>query len=137
MLENIKKYIGLSVNSSKSKIYFSKGCSNKEELRNIIGFSEGLFPSKYLGLPLSRVYLKPRHFSSLIDKCKSKLEGWSMHTLSFSSKVELIKSVIHGIIGYWIQIFHFPESICNELDRKCANFLWKGKMHTWKLESLC
>jgi len=81
-------------------------------LRNIIGFTEGHFLSKYLGLPLSAIYLKPRHFSSLINKFRSKLEGWSMHTLSFSGRVKLTKSVIYGIIGYWIQSFNFPISEC-------------------------
>ena len=59
-----------------------------------------------------------------------------MHALSFSGRVELIKTVIHGIIGYWIQSFYFPATISNELDKMCANFLWKGKMHTWKWDSL-
>jgi len=60
-----------------------------------------------------------------------------MHALSFSGRVELIKSVIHGIISYWIQSFHFPVTIWNEVDRLCANFVWKGKMHTWAWDSLC
>ena len=26
---------------------------------------------------------------------------------------------------------------CTYLDRFCANFVWKGKMHTWPWDSLC
>ena len=106
-------------------------------MKNIIGFAEGNFPANYLGLPLSPVYPKTRHFSSLIDKCRSKLEGWSMHTLSFSGRVELIKSVIQGIIAYWVQSFNFPVSICNELDKLCANFMGKGRLHAWKCDAIC
>ena len=87
-------------------------------------------------MSLSPVYLKSRHFSSLIDKCRIKLKGWTL-TLSFSGRIELIKSVMLGIISYWIQSFHFPVSIYNELDRLCANFLWKGQMHAWKWEYIC
>ena len=82
MLEKLGNYSGLLVNSTKSKIFFSKCCSNKEELQTIIGFTEGQLPSKYLGLPLSPVYLKPKHFSPLNEKCRAILEGWSMLTLS-------------------------------------------------------
>ena len=32
-------------------------------------------------------------------------------TLSFSGRVELIKTVIYGIIHYWIQAFKFPVSV--------------------------
>jgi len=45
--------------------------------------------------------------------------------------------VLHGLIGYWIHSFNFPVSICKELDRMCANFVWKGRLHAWKWESLC
>ena len=136
MLEKFGHYTGLTVNQNKSTIFFSKSCLNQEELRSIIGFVEGSFPSKYLGLPLSPTYLKPRHFSSLIDKCRGKLESWSMHTLSFTGRMELIKTVIHGTISYWIHSFQFPKTVCTEIDRMCAKFLWKGKLHTWKWDSL-
>jgi len=79
ILDDFNQVSGQTINKEKSKIYFTKGCNNKEELRDIMGF----FPTKYLGMPLSPSYLKPTHYSSLIDKCRGKIEGWSMHALSF------------------------------------------------------
>jgi len=102
LLEELKLNTGLIINIQKSKIYLSKGCSWREELKAIIGLPEGLLPTRYLGMPLSEKFLKHRHFSSLIDKCKEKLEGWRSHTLSFPGRIELIRSVIHGIVFYWI-----------------------------------
>jgi len=81
LLEELKLNTCLTINIQKSKIYFSKECSCREELKAIIGFPEGLLPTKYLGMPLSEKYLKHRHFSSLIDKCKEKLKGWRSQTL--------------------------------------------------------
>ena len=137
LLEELKLNTGLTINIQKSKIYFSKGCSCREELKAIIGFPEGLLPTKYLGMPLSEKYLKHRHFSSLIDKCKEKLKDWKSQTLSFPGRVELIRSVIHGIVSYWIQSYQLPASVCRELDSMYANFLWKGKMHAWSWKSIC
>jgi len=48
----------------------------------------------------------------------------------------LIISVIHGIVGYWIQSFYFPVSVCKQLDKLCANVLWKGQMHAWNWSSI-
>ena len=89
----------------KSKIYFSKGRQNKEELKTIIRFLEGQFPTEYLGTPLSIAYLKPRHYSSLIDKCRGRLEGWGSQILSFPGRIELVKAMLHGIFGYCLSAF--------------------------------
>ena len=40
MLEKFDHYKGLSLNSNKSKIFFSKGFVNKEDLKTTIGFTE-------------------------------------------------------------------------------------------------
>ena len=81
--------------------------------------------------------MKPRHFPSLIEKCRERLEGWSSHTLSFSGRVELIKITIHGIVSYWVHSCHLPISFCRNLDKLCSNFLWKGKMHARSWRSIC
>ena len=133
----MKDITGLSINTQKSKIYFSKGCTHKEELKYIIGFPEGFMPTKYLGIPLSENYLKPMHYSSLIDKCRERLEGWSGQTLSFSCRTELLKTVIQGIASYWIHSYKLPPSVCRELDKLCANFLWKGRVHAWRWSAIC
>jgi len=116
---------------------FSKGCKNEEELREAIGLTEGKLPIKYLGIPLSVNYLKATNFSGLIDKCKSKVEGWMSSNLSFASRVELIKTGIFGTFQYLIHSFQFLDSVMKEIERFFAQFLWRGKMHAWAWEKLC
>jgi len=81
VVDDLALHTGLHINTDKSTIYFSKGCANKAELRDILGFREGHLPIKYLGMPLSATYPKPRQFSSLIVKCRQRMEGWSNNTI--------------------------------------------------------
>ena len=102
ILELLPKNIGLSINKIKNKIFFSKGCANKDLLKNAIGVVEGKLPTRYLGIPLSINYLKARNYSILIDKCREKIEEWMSSTIFFSGRLELIKTVLLGTLQYWI-----------------------------------
>jgi hypothetical protein len=90
---------GLSINKEKSKIFFSKGCKNKRALAEILQCRLGYLPVKYLGLPLSIKYPKSKDFGWLIDKVRSKTDGWMTRVLSFAGRVELAKSVVHGMMN--------------------------------------
>ena len=80
-LKKLQPFTGLTINKSKSKVFFSKGCRDKESIAAILGVPISSLPISYLGLPLSSVYPKPRHFSPLIDKVRSRIEGWRLHSL--------------------------------------------------------
>jgi len=67
-LQSFASYTGLSINKSKSKLYFSNSSKNKQKLSNIIGIQEGTLPVRYLGIPLSLDYLKAKHYSTLLDR---------------------------------------------------------------------
>ena len=53
VLDQLATNTGLAINKSKSKIFFSRGCNNKDALKEAIGIVEGRMPTKYLGIPLS------------------------------------------------------------------------------------
>jgi hypothetical protein len=137
LLEQLELNTGLSINKAKSKCFFSKGTSNKEALCDAIRISKGRLPVKYLGITLSYNYPKAIHFLPLLDKLRSKIEGWMVHSLNFAERVELIKSVISGITSYWYMSYNLPQSIMKEIERICANFLWKGKVHSLSWENIC
>jgi len=102
-LEKLQQYTSLAINKQKSKVFFSKGCKNKEVIAEIVGVLIGSLPMKYLGLPLTSIYPKARHFSPLIDKVRSYIEGWQLQYLSVAGRAELIKRVLHNVISYWYQ----------------------------------
>jgi len=116
----LAKNTGLLINRDKSKIFFSKSCPNKTTLLQAAGMTEGKLPMKYIGIPLSINYLKARQYAGLIDRCREKVDGWMAKTLSYSGRIELIKSVIIGTIQYWVQAFNFPKSVIRTLERLCS-----------------
>ena len=123
------------INKIKSKIYFSRGHQRVSELMEAIGFVEGKLPAKYLGIPLSVNYLKARNYSSNIDKCREKIEGWMATTLSFTGRNELIKTVILGSCS--IRYNLYISSVLKVLEAMFAKFLWRGKIHAWAWDKIC
>lgn len=64
------------------------------------------------------------------------MQGWMTHSLIFSGRVELIMTVLLGMLQYWIHFYLMPVSVSNELERMFAKFLWRDKMHAWALDKL-
>jgi hypothetical protein len=68
------RMIGLDTNAAKSSIYFDGvGESVKLAILCLAGFSEGSFPFRYLGVPLSPHRLLASQFSPLLQKLKSSI----------------------------------------------------------------
>ncbi|XP_020271020.1 uncharacterized protein LOC109846208 [Asparagus officinalis] len=137
LLESLANNTGLNINRKKSKVFFSRGCSNKTKLCSIVEMSRGSLPVKYLGLPLSINYPKAKNFFPLIDKIRYTIEGWITHSLSFAGRLELIKSVLFSTTAYWYSVYKFPQSTIQSLEAIFANFLWKGKFHAINWKEVC
>nr|TKR85207.1 hypothetical protein D5086_0000250130 [Populus alba] len=119
--------LGLQINVSKSSIYFG-GVS--DSIRHSIlantGFAEGSFPFRYLGVPLSPHRLLASQFSPLLHKLESAVNGWLGRNLSYAGRAELLKSVLYGMVQFWLNIFPFPEVVIKHVTSICRNFLWTG-----------
>lgn len=46
-----------------------------------------------------------------------------------SGRLELIKSVLHPMISFWIQICQMSSSIIKKVDTIYAHFLWSSKQY--------
>ena len=63
------------------------------------------------------------------------MDGCLKHPIA--GRVELIRTVIHNSISYWIRSFNLPLSVIGEIDSLSVNFLWNNRMHAWGWGSLC
>jgi hypothetical protein len=106
---------GQSINNGKSSIKFSNNShpSTAALILDIMPFSPNYTKSLYLGLPILFGNYKTIAFQNIIEKVKSKVEGWHAKSLFQAGRVVLIKSVAAAISSYAMSTFLLPKSICS------------------------
>jgi ribonuclease HI len=125
---------GQNINPAKSTIF--AGSINQARLHNIadkLGFSIGSTPFVYLGVPIFKGKPKARFLKPFVDKVKSKLAAWKASLLSIAGRVQLIKSVVHGMLLHSFLIYSWPLSLIKELELCMRNFIWSGDISKRKL----
>ncbi|XP_056698045.1 uncharacterized protein [Spinacia oleracea] len=104
--------------------------------------SEGSFPFRYLGVPLTTRKLSFTYCKHLIDRTVARIKSWTSKFLSYAGRLQLVKSVRFGIQLYWCQIFVMPKKVMKEIQRICRCFLWsdtdaKSRKASVSWEQLC
>jgi hypothetical protein len=90
---------GLDANVARSSIlFYGIGDANKLSFLQLTGFSEGQFPLKYLGVPLSPYRLLASQYFPLLHKMESFIQSWLGNHLSYAGRIELIRSVLQGMV---------------------------------------
>ncbi|XP_058773793.1 uncharacterized protein LOC131648007 [Vicia villosa] len=91
----------LCVSPNKGKVYCGGvPDSVQQHMLQITGFSAGIIPFKYLGVPLSNRKLTIHHCRPLVDRILSKIQDWTTKLLSYTDKYQLIRSVLFGVTSY-------------------------------------
>ncbi|KAL0292616.1 UNVERIFIED_CONTAM: hypothetical protein Scaly_2582300 [Sesamum calycinum] len=127
VLETFKEMSGLQANAQKSLIITSKAAAQQQSrIQEIMGFSIGNLPIKYLGVPLTSSKLTMADCTPLIQKVNSHIAGWSNLNLSYAGRVQLIKSVLSALHLYWSSIFILPKGVVKVIEKSFRDFLWKG-----------
>ncbi|KAJ9536659.1 LOW QUALITY PROTEIN: hypothetical protein OSB04_un000132 [Centaurea solstitialis] len=120
-----QKRAGLSPNLAKSDVFFGNvSDSTKDAILAYLPFRMGTFPIRYLGVPLSPVFLKVADYGGLVSRVKQRVQNWKVKQLSFGGRRQLIISVLQSIQLYWMAIYVFPSSVIHELEGILRAFLW-------------
>ncbi|PNX70395.1 hypothetical protein L195_g057350, partial [Trifolium pratense] len=90
-------------------------------------------PFQYLGVPVFKSKPKDFHLQPLADKVKSKLSSWKASLLSIAGRVQLVKSVVQGMLIHCISIYNWPASIIKDIEKWIRNFIWSGHVNKKKL----
>lgn len=98
-----------------------------------LGFSAGHLPFNYLGVPLFKGKLKAICLQPIVDKIKVKLAAWKGSFLSIMGRVQLVKSIIHGMLLYSFHVYAWPISLIKTLDSWIRNFVWSGDIYKTKI----
>ncbi|GJZ15913.1 RNA-directed DNA polymerase, eukaryota [Tanacetum coccineum] len=125
---------GLKINVNKSNIF---GVSVSEErvsnMANSIGCGAGIFPIKYLGVPVGCNMTRCANWSVIIKKFSSKLASWKARLLSVGGRLSLIKSVLGHLPTYYMSIYLMPISIQKKLESIRNNFFLGGDVEEKKM----
>jgi hypothetical protein len=113
---------GLVINAAKSSIYFwGVGDDMKQVILHDTGFSEGNFPFKYLGVPLSPRRLLANQFSPLLHKLEVEVQSWAGKHLSYTGRLELLRFVLFGMVQFWLGIFPILGTVISQVISLCRN----------------
>lgn len=121
---------------SLSKCRFYPGCISSSRiatLSNVLGFTAGSIPFKYLGVPIFRGKLTKSHLQPIAYRVKSKLSTWKGSLLSIIGRVQLVKSIIQGMLLYNFHTYLWPASLLKSMEPWIKNFVWSGDIFKRKL----
>ncbi|GJS62818.1 hypothetical protein Tco_0677382 [Tanacetum coccineum] len=124
-LEEFKRVSGLTPSLPKSTTYFCNVLNHtKLSILQVLPFTEGRLPVKYLGVPLVPSRLIFRDCKELIEKVQNRISDWKNKSLSVAGRLQLIKSVISYMHIYWALVFILPSRILLDLEQLMRGFLW-------------
>ncbi|CAA7013484.1 unnamed protein product [Microthlaspi erraticum] len=127
-LDDFAGWSGLHMNREKTEL-FTAGTSHIEStaIANY-GFPVGSFPIRYLGLPLTCRKLRISEYAPIVEKISKQFTTWSVRTLSFAGRLQLISSVIMGSVNFWCSTFILPKGCIKQIESLCSRFLWSGSI---------
>ncbi|GJT15339.1 hypothetical protein Tco_0874045 [Tanacetum coccineum] len=99
-LDEFSACSGLLPNNPKSTVFFgSLSEEEKSEILNVIPFTTGKLPVRYLGVPLIAKRLSVKDCGCLLDKIKSKIRNYKNRCLSYAGRLQLIAVVLESILN--------------------------------------
>ncbi|GKB99239.1 homeodomain-like protein [Tanacetum coccineum] len=124
-LEEFKQISGLVSSLPKSTTYFCNVRNHvKLAILNIMHFSEGKLPVKYLGVLIISSRLLNKDCKILVEKAKNRIGDWKNKSLSFAGRLQLCKSVISFMHVYWASVLVIPKGIIHNIQQLIRGFLW-------------
>lgn len=131
----------LKINFDKSEIYMVNDEGNLGiQYAELFNCQVGLFPIKYLGVPVSPSRLKVLDWLPLVDKGNNRLDVWKGGTLSIAGRSTLITASLNNSPMYHMSVYHLPKTIVKALDKVRRTFFGRGlrkKYHLIKWEIIC
>ncbi|MDV3199971.1 MAG: reverse transcriptase domain-containing protein, partial [Candidatus Phytoplasma australasiaticum] len=132
-LNEMEQTSGLAISPTKSKMF----CAGVVDDLSFSRIPVESLPVRYLGIPLDAQRLKVVNFSPLIESVNKFFSAWKGCSLTYAGRLELLNSVIQGVVAFWIQNFQVPSTVVDHIISLCRNFLWNGKKALVAWEALC
>jgi hypothetical protein len=116
---------GIKINYEKSELIpINLDQTETDLIKEIMGCVVGVFPIKYLGVPLHHEKLIREDLQPLIDKIPKRIAGGRGKLLSYAARVLLIKTCLASIPIYLLSFFKFPKWALDLINSQLADCLW-------------
>ena len=119
-LDDFAGWSGLHMNRDKTQLFHAGLSLDESNALSAYGFPIGALPIRYLGLPLMHRKLKVSEYSPLIDKLHNRFNAWAVKSLSFAGRCLLLKTVITGLVNFWISTFSLPQGCISKIESLCS-----------------
>ncbi|KAG7533510.1 Reverse transcriptase zinc-binding domain [Arabidopsis thaliana x Arabidopsis arenosa] len=127
IFDDFARLSGLKISVEKSTLYMAGLSENvQNDILQRFPFAHGHLPVRYLGLPLLTKQMTKADYTPLLERIRTRLTTWTSRNLSYASRLQLLSSVISGIINFWILAYRLPSGCIKELNKLCSAFLWSG-----------
>ncbi|RAL44105.1 hypothetical protein DM860_015026 [Cuscuta australis] len=88
--------------------------------------SKGSLPFRYLGGPITASRISVNDCDKLVENMSQKIKSWGSKHLSYAGRVNLLNSVLFGIMDFLCRIFIMPTKVMWKIQSICRNFLWSS-----------
>ena len=95
------------------------------EYEQIFGCSQGMFPFRYLGIPMHYRRLQNSDWKGVDERFQKRLSGWKEKLLSAGGKLVLINSVLSNLPLFMVSFFEAPREVLKKLDFYRSRFFGK------------
>ncbi|GKV51347.1 hypothetical protein SLEP1_g58014 [Rubroshorea leprosula] len=119
--------LGLKINFQKSQLLgmnVSKEWLSK--MSYILNCKIGIFPCKYLGVPIGGNAKSISMWKPLVKSFEKKLSSWKGRFLSLGGRIILLNAVLSTLPVYTMSVHLLPKGLILSLDKIRRNFLWGG-----------
>ncbi|XP_033129481.1 uncharacterized protein LOC117126159 [Brassica rapa] len=127
-LDDFASWSRLHMNASKTELFTAGLDHGETQAIASYGFPTGNLPIRYLGLPLMSRKLKIAEYAPLMNKITKSFNAWSVKLLSFAGRLQLLRTVIFGLINFWVSAFMLPKGCIAAIESLCSRFLWSGNI---------
>jgi hypothetical protein len=100
--------------------------AREKMLADLLGFGASSIPFTYIGCPIFKGKPNFAYFLVITGKIKMKLEIWKGTILSIMDRVQLVKSIIHGMLVYSFHVYMWPSHLLKQLDTWIKNYIEWG-----------
>jgi hypothetical protein len=117
LLSAFEQMSSLKINFHKSEVFcFGHAKEQESHYEQIFGCKKGLFPFKYLGIPMHYRRLNNKDWEMIEERIEKKLNSWKGKYLSVGGHLVLINSVLSSLLMFMLSFFEIPKWVLEKID---------------------